>query len=74
VVGDDGDGADSMLRFRLEWGGDGMKRCQNMKRRQRACLSSIGRKCDTMRWHGDVSQRRGGTGEGECEDVQRKLD
>jgi hypothetical protein len=32
VVG--GGGADSMLRFRLERGGDGMKHCRKMKQRQ----------------------------------------
>jgi hypothetical protein len=39
-------------------GGDGMKCCQKMKRRQQSRLDSIGRKCDTMRWCGDFDQRR----------------
>jgi hypothetical protein len=29
-----GDGMDSILRFRLKRGGDGMKHCRKMKRRQ----------------------------------------
>jgi hypothetical protein len=53
-----------MLRFRLERGGDEMKRCQKMKRSQRARLGSMGRKCDTVRRRGDVGQRIGGTEEG----------
>jgi hypothetical protein len=36
--------ADSMFRFRLERGGDGMKCCQKMKRRQRAHFDSVKRK------------------------------
>jgi hypothetical protein len=59
----DGD-MDSMLRFWLERGDDGMKRCRKMKWRQRARLDSMGRKRETVRWQGDVSRRRGGTGEG----------
>jgi hypothetical protein len=39
-----GSGIDSMLRFQLERGGDGMKFCRKMKRKQRAHLGSIGRK------------------------------
>jgi hypothetical protein len=59
-----GGGADSMLRFRLERGGDGSKRCQKMKRRQRAHLGSMRRKRDKARRHDDVGRMRGGTGEG----------
>jgi hypothetical protein len=39
-----GGGADSMLRCRLERGGDRTKHCRKMKQRQQACLCSIGRK------------------------------
>jgi hypothetical protein len=60
----DGGGADSILRFWLERGGDGTKHCRKMKRRQRAGLGSIGKKRDTAQRRGDVSQRRGGTREG----------
>jgi hypothetical protein len=49
-----GGGADSMLQFRLERGGDGTKRCRNMKWRQRAHLDSMGKNCDMMRWRGDI--------------------
>jgi hypothetical protein len=42
-----GDGVNSMLRFQLEREGDKIKHCQKMKRRQRARLDSMGRKCDT---------------------------
>jgi hypothetical protein len=59
-----GGGADSILRFRLERGGDGMKRCQKMKQRERARLSSMGRKRDTARRRGDVDQMIGDTREG----------
>jgi hypothetical protein len=41
-----------------------MKYCQKMKRSQRASHGSMGRKCDTTRWRGDVGHSRGGTGEG----------
>jgi hypothetical protein len=37
----------SMLQFRLEMGGDGTNRYQNMKRRQRDHLDSMERKRDT---------------------------
>jgi hypothetical protein len=47
VVGSDG--ADSMFRFWLERGGDGMKCCRKKKRMQRARLGSMGRKRDTSR-------------------------
>jgi hypothetical protein len=40
-------GADLMLQFRLERGGNGMKPCRKIKRRQRTRLDSMGRKCDT---------------------------
>jgi hypothetical protein len=59
----DSGGADSLLRFQLERGGDGIKRSQKMKLSQRARLSSMERKRDTARWRGDVSRRRGGTRE-----------
>jgi hypothetical protein len=62
VAGDSG--ADSMFRFRLERGGDGMKHCWKMKRRQQALLGSMGRKRDTTRRHDDVGQRRCGNREG----------
>jgi hypothetical protein len=57
----DSSGANSILRFWLEMGDDGMKRCRKMKLRPRARLGSMERKCDTTRWHGDVYWRRGGT-------------
>jgi hypothetical protein len=62
VVG--GGGADSMLQFWLEWGDDVMKRCQKMKRKQRARLDSMRRKRDTTQQRGDVDRRRDGTDEG----------
>jgi hypothetical protein len=62
-----GGGADSMLRFQLERGGD------VMKRRQGARLGSMGRKCDTAQRSGDVGQSRGGTEEGKGR-RQRQLD
>jgi hypothetical protein len=43
----DGGGADLMLQFQLERGGDGTKWCRKMKRRQRAHLGSMGRKRNT---------------------------
>jgi hypothetical protein len=55
-----GSGADSIFQFRL----DGMKRCQKMKRTQRAHLDSMRRKCNTTQWHDNVNRRRGDTGEG----------
>jgi hypothetical protein len=58
-----GSGTDSMLRFRLERGGDGMKHFQKMKWIQQARLGSMERKCDTAQWHGDVDREevhRGG--------------
>jgi hypothetical protein len=61
--------ADSMLRFWLERGDDGMKHCWKMKRIQRARLS-MGRKRDTALRCGDVGRRRGGTvGGGEREET-----
>jgi hypothetical protein len=59
-----GGGAYSILWFWLERGGDRTKHYQKMKRRQRSCLNSMGRKCDIARQHGNANQRRGGTGEG----------
>jgi hypothetical protein len=56
VVG--GGGADLMLWFRLNRGGNETKCCQKMKQRQRARLGSMEKKRD------NVGQRRGGTGEG----------
>jgi hypothetical protein len=56
-----GGGADLMLR--LDRGGDGMKRCRKMKRRQQARLGSMGRKLDMTRRCGDIGRRRGGTKE-----------
>jgi hypothetical protein len=53
-----------MLPFRFERGGDGTKRCQKMKQRQRVHLGSMGRKRDTTWWRDDIGGRRGGTGEG----------
>jgi hypothetical protein len=57
-------GVDSMLWSWLERGGNRAKHCWRMKRRQRARLGFIGRKCDTVRWRGDVNRRRGDTMEG----------
>jgi hypothetical protein len=45
VVGDGG--VDSMLWFQLERGGDEMKRCRKMKRKQQTRLGSMERMCDT---------------------------
>jgi hypothetical protein len=59
-----GGGADSMLQFWLKRGGDKMKHCKKMKRRQQARLGSMGRKHDMGRQRGDIGQRRGGIGEG----------
>jgi hypothetical protein len=39
-------GADLMLRFQLERGGDGTKRCRKMKQRQRARIGSMRMKRD----------------------------
>jgi hypothetical protein len=61
----DGGGADSMVRFRLKRRSE---RCQKMKRRQRDRLDSMGRKCDTAWWCGDVGRRRGDTRKGKEED------
>jgi hypothetical protein len=44
----DGDGADSILQFRLERGDDRIKYCRKIKWRQRARLGSMGRKRDTV--------------------------
>jgi hypothetical protein len=43
----DDSGADSMLQFRLERGGNMMKCCRKMKQQQRAYLDFMGSKCDT---------------------------
>jgi hypothetical protein len=47
-----GGGADLILQFWLGRGGDGMKHCQKMKRRQRARLGSMGRRHDMTQRHG----------------------
>jgi hypothetical protein len=57
-----GGGAESILQFWLERGGDRMK--MKMKWRQRTHLDSIGRKCDMARWSDDISWMRGDTREG----------
>jgi hypothetical protein len=51
----------SMLQFRLERGGNGIKRCRKMKWRQRARLGLMGRKCDLTRQCDNVGRRRDGT-------------
>jgi hypothetical protein len=56
-------GVDSMLQFRLERGGDGIKRCQKMKWKQRARFDSMGRKRDLAQWRDDFGRRRDGTEE-----------
>jgi hypothetical protein len=57
-VTDDG-GANSILRFQLEMGGDRTKHYRKMKRMHQAHLSSMGRKCDTTQRRSDVGRRRG---------------
>jgi hypothetical protein len=59
--------ADSILWFWLERGVDGTKHCQKTKQRQRACLSSMGRKCDMARraWRRRLEERRHRGEEGE---------
>jgi hypothetical protein len=57
-------GVDSILRFQVERGGDGMKHCQKMKWRQRGHLGSMGKKSDTVWRRGHVYRRRCGTEEG----------
>jgi hypothetical protein len=69
----DGGGVDSIFQFRLERGCDGTKHCRKMKRSQRACLHSIGRKRDMVQRRGDVDSRRGSPGEGK-EMRRRQLD
>jgi hypothetical protein len=59
----DGGGANSMLCFQLERGGNGTKHCQKMKRRQQAHLGSMGRKRDMVQQCGNIRWRRGGTKE-----------
>jgi hypothetical protein len=58
------DGADSMLQFQFDRGGDGTKHCWKIKPRQWACLDSMGRKRDMARCRDDVNRRRGGTEKG----------
>jgi hypothetical protein len=60
----DDSGIDLILRFQLERGCDGMKRCRKIKQMQRARLDSIGMKRDTVRWRDDVGWRRADTGDG----------
>jgi hypothetical protein len=60
----DAGGADLMFQFQLERRGDGTKHYRKMKRRQRAHLDSMRRKCVTARRRDDVGRRRGGTGKG----------
>jgi hypothetical protein len=40
------------------------KHYRKMIRRQQTHLGSMGRKCDMVRWHDDVGQRRDDTEEG----------
>jgi hypothetical protein len=49
------DGAYSILWFRLERGEDQMKCCRKMKRRPRACLGSMEKKCDMATSVGDAA-------------------
>jgi hypothetical protein len=58
VTGDDD--VDSMFQFRLKRRDDETERCRKLQRRQRALLSSMGRKCDMARRHVDVDRMRGG--------------
>jgi hypothetical protein len=58
-----GSGADLMLQFWFEKGGNKTKCCHKMKRMQRACLGSMGRKCDRAWRRGDIDKRRGNIGE-----------
>jgi hypothetical protein len=60
---------DSIFWFQLERGGNSTKCCRKMKRRQRAHLSSMGRKRDMARRCDDVDRRRGSTGEGKGEEM-----
>jgi hypothetical protein len=60
----DGDGANSILQFRLERGGDGTKYYREMQQRQQAHLGSMERKRDTVWWNDNVGQKRGDTREG----------
>jgi hypothetical protein len=46
---------DLMLQIQLERGVDGMKCCQNMKRRQQARIGYMGKKRDMTRRRDDVS-------------------
>jgi hypothetical protein len=65
----DDSGVDSMLRFSLERGVDGMKCCGKIKRMQRIHLGSMGMKHDMMQRRDNVDQRRGDTGK---EKVRRR--
>jgi hypothetical protein len=69
----DGGGVDSIFQFHLERGCGGTKHCRKIKRSQRACLHSIGRKCDMVRRCDDVDPRRGSLGKGK-ERRWRQLD
>jgi hypothetical protein len=57
----DNDGTNLMLQFQLKRGGDVMKHCQKMKRRQRACLDSMRNKCDMAQRCGDIGRTRDGS-------------
>jgi hypothetical protein len=59
-----GGDANSMLQFWFERGGDMTKHSWKIKRRQRARLGSMGRKCDTVRSCDDVGRSRCSTKEG----------
>jgi hypothetical protein len=58
-------GADSILIFQLKRGGNGTKYCRKLNRRQRAHLSSIGKKHDRMMTlaRGEVPPGRGKGGD-----------
>jgi hypothetical protein len=58
-----GGGANSMLQFRLERGGNRTKHYWKMKWWQQAHLGSMGKKRDPVLRRNDISQRRGGIGE-----------
>jgi hypothetical protein len=50
-----GGGGANLILF--EGGGDGVKRCQKMKRKRRARLGSMGKKCDKTQRRGNVGRR-----------------
>jgi hypothetical protein len=56
-------GTNSMLRLQLERRGDRMNHCRKLKRRHRSHFGSVGKKCDTVRRHGNAGWRRGDTEE-----------